>query len=161
MRVVSCHRLLYVSTLLRPVSQSADVSSFASKSRTDIIRTRLETCWPHIRSPSLTGSVTHSSQSAGEKIGICWNFQLPETDFYCDHQGFYLAQQSPPATTSTTIVAHQFSPRQWKCNSCTEKAAIFCNKKCHLKVHRNLLEWCTGGSGEDFVSTFQPHYLDQ
>lgn len=75
MRVVSCHRLhFYVRTLLRPVSQAADVSSFASKSWTDIIRTRLETCWPHIRSlplwqaPSLTA---HSRQGKKlESVGI-------------------------------------------------------------------------------------------
>ena len=84
--------LLYLASSDLSVSLLSDVSSFASKSRTDIIRTRLETCSAHIRSPSLTGSVTHSSQSAGEKklesVGIS---NLPETDFYVTTKVFILS----------------------------------------------------------------------
>ena len=145
MRVVSCQRLLYLAETCHCVW--SDVSSFASKSLSDIIRTRLETCSAHIRSPSLTGSVTHSSQPAGKKkegkIGIRWNFQLPETDFYVTTKVFILSNSrhhlnNNCASQKTRIFPQ--SPRREKCNSCTEKASIFCNKKCHLEVHRNLLE---------------------
>ena len=136
--------LLYLASSDLSVSLLSDVSSFASKSRTDIIRTRLETCSAHIRSPSLTGSVTHSrKKERGEKMesgGISNYLKLifmwPQRFLSCP----------PVATTSTTIVPQQNtrifpqSPRREKCNSSTEKASIFCNKKCHLKVHRNLLE---------------------
>ena len=89
--------LLYLASSDLSVSLLSDVSSFASKSRTDIIRTRLETCSAHIRSPSLTGSVTHSRKK--RKRGKNWNlveFPITWNWFLCDHKGFYLVQQSPP-----------------------------------------------------------------
>ena len=101
MRVVSQSSLsvccMYLASSDLSVSLLSDVSSFASKSRTDIIRTRLETCSAHIRSPSLTGSVTHSRKK--RKRGKNWNlveFPITWNWFLCDHKGFYLVQQSPP-----------------------------------------------------------------
>ena len=132
-------------------------------------QTGLTSDLPLWQAPSLTAI----SRQEKKEIGKSWNlleFPITWNWFSCDHKGFYLVQQSPGFPQQLWLSTHLTtsepntgiflqSPRQEKCNSCTEKASIFCNKKCHLKVHRNLLELVAGRSGEDFVSTFHSTFI--
>ena len=83
------------------------LSSFTSKSRTDIIRTRPESESSHIISRVTWHSLWQAP--SGQRNKKVWNlleFPITWNWFLCDHKGFYLAGQARPVLYNWSWTQH-------------------------------------------------------